>query len=54
MLGQIMYIFFFYQNVYYNVQTNNLQLTKINQNNMIKMSQSLKSHFDFFSLDFID
>ena len=48
MLGQIMYIFFFYQNVYYNVQTNNLQLTKFNQNNMIKMPQSLKSHFDFF------
>ena len=28
--------------------TNNLQLTKFNQNNMIKMPQSLKSHFDFF------
>ena len=33
-------IFFsFYQNIDYNVETNNLQLTKINQNNMIKMSQ---------------
>ena len=33
--------FFFYQNIYYNVQTNNLQSTKINQNNMIKMSQTI-------------
>ena len=32
---------FFYQNIYYNVQTNNLQSTKINQNNMIKMSQMI-------------
>ena len=32
---------FFYQNIYYNVQTNNLQSTKINQNNMIKMSQTI-------------
>ena len=32
---------FFYQNIDYNVQTNNLQLTKINQNNMIKMSQTV-------------
>ena len=29
---------FFYQNSDYSVQTNNLSLTKINQNNMIKMS----------------
>ena len=33
--------FFFYQNIDYSVQTNNLQLTKINQNNMIKMSQTV-------------
>ena len=33
--------FFFYQNIYYNVQTNNLQSTKINQNNMIKMPQTI-------------
>ena len=33
--------FFFYQNIGYNVQTNNLQLTKINQNNMIKMTQTI-------------
>ena len=32
---------FFYQNIYYNVETNNLQSTKINQNNMIKMSQTI-------------
>ena len=32
---------FFYQNIDYNVQTNNLQSTKINQNNMIKMSQTI-------------
>ena len=32
---------FFYQNIYYNVQTNNLQSTKINQNNMIKMPQTI-------------
>ena len=32
-------LFFFYQNIGYNVQTNNLELTKINQNNMIKMTQ---------------
>ena len=34
-------VFFFYQNIYYNVETNNLQSTKINQNNMIKMSQTI-------------
>ena len=34
-------VFFFYQNIDYNVQTNNLQSTKINQNNMIKMSQTI-------------
>ena len=33
--------FFFYQNIDYSVQTNNLQLTKMNQNNMIKMSQAI-------------
>ena len=33
--------FFFYHNIYYNVQTNNLQSTKINQNNTIKMSQMI-------------
>ena len=33
--------FFFYQNIDYNEQTNNLQSTKINQNNMIKMSQTI-------------
>ena len=27
--------FFFYQNIGYNVQTNKLQFTKINQNNVI-------------------
>ena len=32
---------FFYRNIDYNVQTNNLQLIKINQNNMIKMSQTV-------------
>ena len=32
---------FFYRNIDYSVQTNNLQLTKINQNNMIKMSQTV-------------
>ena len=34
-------IFFFYENIDYNVQTNNLWSTKINQNNMIKMSQAI-------------
>ena len=34
-------ICFFYQNIDYNVQTNNLQSTKIYQNNMIKMSQTI-------------
>ena len=34
-------VFFFYQIIYYNVETNNLQSTKINQNNMIKMSQTI-------------
>ena len=34
-------VFFFYQNIYYNVQTNNLQSAKISQNNMIKMSQRI-------------
>ena len=33
--------FFLYKNIDYNVQTNNLQSTKINQNNMIKMSQTI-------------
>ena len=33
--------FFFYKNNDYRVQTNNLQLTKINQNNMVKMSQTI-------------
>ena len=33
--------FFSYQNIDYNIQTNNLQSTKINQNNMIKMSQTI-------------
>ena len=33
--------FFFYQNIDYNVQTNKLQSTKINQNNMIKMLQMI-------------
>ena len=33
--------FFFYQNIDYNVQTYNLQLTKINQTNVIKMSQAI-------------
>ena len=33
--------FFSYQNFDYNIQTNNLQSTKINQNNMIKMSQTI-------------
>ena len=33
--------FFFYQNIDYNVQTNNLHLAKTNQNNMIKMSQTV-------------
>ena len=33
--------FFFCQNMDYNVQTNHLQSTKINQNNMIKMSQTI-------------
>ena len=32
---------FFYQNIDYNVQTYNLQLTKINQTNVIKMSQAI-------------
>ena len=34
-------VFFFYQNIDYNVKTNNLKLTKMNQNNMIKMSQAI-------------
>ena len=34
-------IIFLYKNIDYNVQTNNLQSTKINQNNMIKMSQTI-------------
>ena len=34
-------VFSFYQNIYYNVEINNLQSTKINQNNMIKMSQTI-------------
>ena len=34
-------IFFFYQNIDYIVQTNNLQLTKINQNKLIQMSQTI-------------
>ena len=33
--------FFFCQNIYYNVQTNNFQPTKINQNNIIKMSHMI-------------
>ena len=33
--------FFFYQNIDYSVQTNNLQQTKINENNMIKISQTI-------------
>ena len=33
--------FFVYKNNDYRVQTNNLQLTKINQNNMVKMSQTI-------------
>ena len=33
--------FFFCQNIDYNVQTYNLQLTKINQTNVIKMSQAI-------------
>ena len=33
--------FFFYQSIDYNVHTNHLQLSKINQNNMIKMSQTI-------------
>ena len=36
----IFVLFFFYQNIDYNVQTNNLQSIKINQNN-IKMSQTI-------------
>ena len=32
---------FFYQNIDYSVQVNNLRLTKINENNMIKMSQTV-------------
>ena len=32
---------FFFLSKHYNVQTNNLQSTKINQNNMIKMSQTI-------------
>ena len=40
MLGQQKTLFF-YQNIYNNVQTNNLQSTKINQNKMIKMSQMI-------------
>ena len=32
---------FFYQNTDYSVQVNNLRLTKINENNMIKMSQTV-------------
>ena len=35
------FVLFFYQNIDYNVQTNNLQSIKINQNNMIKMSQTI-------------
>ena len=31
----------FYQNIDYSVQVNNLRLTKINENNMIKMSQTV-------------
>ena len=34
-------IFFFYQNISYSVQTNNFQLTKIYQNNVIKMSETI-------------
>ena len=34
------FVLFFYQNIDYNVQTNNLQSIKINQNN-IKMSQTI-------------
>ena len=34
-------MFFFYQVIDYNIQTNNLQLTKINQNSMIKKSQTI-------------
>ena len=34
------FILFFYQNIDYSVQTNNLQSIKINQNN-IKMSQTI-------------
>ena len=34
-------IFFFYQNIDYNIQTTNLRPTRINQNNMIKMSQTI-------------
>ena len=33
--------YFFFLSKHYNVQTNNLQSTKINQNNMIKMSQTI-------------
>ena len=32
---------FFFLSKHYNVQTNNLQSTKINENNMIKMSQTI-------------
>ena len=39
--GKSMLEFFFYQNICYKVQTNNLQSTKINQKNMIKMSQTI-------------
>ena len=34
------FVLFFYQNIDYNVQTNNLQSIKINKNN-IKMSQTI-------------
>ena len=40
MLGQQKTLFF-YQNIYNNVQTNNLQTTKNNENKMIKMSQMI-------------
>ena len=40
MLGQQKTLFF-YQNIYNNVQTNNLQTAKINENKMIKMSQMI-------------
>ena len=34
-------MYFFYQNIDYIVQTNNLQLTEILKNNMIKLSQTI-------------